>query len=68
MTTSWVDENGITHYRVSKDALQAASFLDDDDDDDDDDAPELTEEQFERLTDAMREVREESHKGQPESE
>ncbi len=59
MTTSWVDENGITHYRVSKEAMYAASFLDDDD------SPELTEEQFGRLTDAMREVREESDTEQP---
>ena len=39
--------------------MYAASFLDDDD------SPELTEEQFGRLTDAMREVRKEADKEQP---
>lgn len=58
MTTSYEDENGITHYVVNPDALMAASFLDDDD------APELTPEQFDRLTEEMRKVREEEEPDQ----
>ncbi len=58
MTTSWQDANGITHYRVNPDALMAASFLDDDD------APDLTPEQFDRLTEEMRKVREEEEADQ----
>ena len=59
MTTSYEDENGITHYHVSKDALIAASFLDNDD------APELTKEQFDQLTEEMRKVREGEDEGKP---
>ena len=50
MTTPYEVINGVRHYYVSKEAMLAASFLDSED------APELTEEQFERLTERMRET------------
>ena len=59
MTTSYQDEDGITHFFVSKDALEAAAFLDDDD------SPELTQEQFDRLTEEMRKAREGEEEGEP---
>ena len=45
--------DGTRTFYVDQDRLDAASFLDDED------SPELTEEQFDRLTDEMRKVREE---------
>ena len=50
MTTPYKVINGIRHYYVSKEAMLAASFLDYED------APELTKEQFERLTERMKET------------
>ena len=54
MTTYQDNPDGTRDYIVDMDALEAAAFLDDDD------APELTDEQFERLTAEMRQVREEN--------
>ena len=54
MTTPYKVINGIRHYYVSKEAMLAASFLDYED------APELTEEQFERLTKRMHDLEEQA--------
>ena len=48
------NDDGTLTYHVSSDALHAASMLDNPD------APELTEEQFDELTDEMRKAREET--------
>ena len=45
--------DGTRTFYIDQDRLDAASFLDDDD------SPELTDEQFDELTDEMRKVREE---------
>ena len=52
--TTWKDNpDGTRTWHVDQDALYAASLLEGED------APELTQEQFEQLTDEMRKVREE---------
>lgn len=52
MTTFRENPDGTRHWIIDGDSLEAASLLDDPE------APELTEEQFERLREDMREVRE----------
>ena len=52
--TTWKDNpDGTRTWHVDQDALYAASLLEGED------APELTQQQFEQLTDEMRKVREE---------
>ena len=53
MATYKDNPDGTRTWYVSEDALYAASMLEGED------APELTQEQFEELTDEMRKVREE---------
>ena len=53
MTTWKENPDGTRTWHVDQDALYAASLLEGED------APELTQEQFEQLTDEMRKVREE---------
>jgi len=60
--TTWKDNpDGTRTFFTPREALDAASFLDDED------SPELTDEQFERLTDEMRELREDEE-GSPTSD
>ena len=53
MTRVKKNPDGTRTFCIDEDALQAASMLEDED------APELSEEQFDRLTDEMRKAREE---------
>ena len=53
MTRVKKNPDGTRTFYIDEDALQAASMLEDED------APELSEEQFDRLTDEMRKAREE---------
>ena len=57
MTTRHENPDGTATFYIDSDALHAASMLEDPG------APELDEEEFEELVDAMREAREEADAG-----